>query len=282
MRVEDIDGPRVVPGSAEGILLDLKWLGLDWDEGPDVGGPFAPYIQSERTPLYEQAFAELHKSAYVYPCSCTRKDLRELASAPHTGAAGGWYPGTCRDGPQHPDRPLSYRFAMPAPAGLQVEGASGGALDGGALNGRARDRSAETVSDFVVRRADGVWSYHFATAFDDAAMGITEVVRADDLVDAAHPQAAVAFALGMKPPSYLHIPLLHGASGVRLSKRTGSTSIAQLRAQGVAAERVVGLLASTFHLAKAGQACHVNALVERFEVECAMHADTAVDPDAIL
>lgn len=205
MRIEDLDAPRVIEGSAQAICDDLAWLGLDWDEGP--------FWQSQRTDRYEAALARLADAGLVYPCSCSRKEIA-LASAPHgADELGPRYPGTCRDGPTHPDRPCSLRF-------------------------RSDD------DDFVLRRADGVWSYQLAVVVDDAQMGITEVVRGDDLLPSTPRQVALHRALGFEPPSYLHVPLVLGPSGARLSKRDGAAAVSALRARRTA-EEIIGLVAGT-------------------------------------
>ena len=135
LRMEDLDGPRVRPGAAEALLEDLRWLGLDWDEGPDVGGPCGPYTQSERRDHYERAFARLQSAGQLFPCTCSRKEIAEIASAPHGEEA--LYPGTCHRGPTHPDRAPAWRFrqrgaaafvdllAGPSPAGARRRGLRG-------------------------------------------------------------------------------------------------------------------------------------------------------------
>src|SRR5687767_9355319 len=169
MRIEDLDPPRVVPGAAEEIMRELRWLGLDWDEGPDVGGPHGPYVQSQRFDRYEAALAQLQAQGALFPCTCSRKELAALASAPHgEGDLGPRYPGTCLRNPIRGDRPAALRFRM----------ARGEAFDD-ALRGSQPEREPD---DFVVKRADGVYAYQLAVVVDDIAMGITEVVRGDDLL----------------------------------------------------------------------------------------------------
>jgi glutamyl-tRNA synthetase len=216
LRIEDLDPPRVVAGAADAIASDLRWLGFDWDEGPDVGGPHAPYVQSERYTRYERALARLVEAGLVYPCTCTRREIALASSAPHADDdAGLRYPGTCRDGPTHPERPASLRF---------------------------RD------GDFVVKRADGLWAYQLAVAVDDGEMGITEVVRGADLEPSTPWQVAILRALGHAPPAYVHVPLMLGPDGERLSKRHGAVSLAEHRDAGEDAPAIVGRLAASLGL----------------------------------
>lgn len=236
MRIEDLDTPRVREGSAEAICRDLRWLGLDWDEGPDVGGAFGPYVQSERRSAYDEALAVLERGGWVYPCTCTRREIQAIASAPHDDE-GPRYPGLCRDRPQHPSRPASLRLRLPEPSpGFEdaVHGRTGPGLVGG---------------DFVVRRADGLHAYQLAVVVDDAAMDITEVVRGDDLLTSTPRQIALYRALELAEPAWLHVPLVLGPDGKRLSKRHGAVAIADYRDAGWSPERVVGMLAASLDLA---------------------------------
>ncbi len=232
MRVEDLDGPRVVPGSSESILRDLRWLGLDWDEGPDVGGDFGPYLQSERFDRYAAALQMLKASGHVYPCTCSRKEIAAIASAPSDGEELA-YPGTCREGPSHPERAPSWRFRNDAPTSFTD-----------ALFGEVHESAP---SDFVVARADGVFSYQLAVVVDDRDMRITEVVRGHDLLSSTPRQLALFAALGAPAPTYLHVPLVLDEDGQRLGKRHGSRAIAALRDAGTAPEEVLGWMAASLH-----------------------------------
>ncbi len=238
LRMEDLDRPRVRAGSAEGILGDLAWLGIDWDEGPDRGGPHAPYQQSLRGALYDEAFSSLRNAGRVYPCFCTRRDIASAASAPQLPGDEIRYPGTCRGlDPERADRRMregsrpAWRFRVEPGEEPELVDLVRGSVRG------------EPPGDFVVRRADGVAAYQLAVVVDDASMGISEVVRGEDLLVSTGRQILLYRALGLAPPAFGHVPLLLGADGIRLSKRHAGTSLRELREAGLRPERVVGRLA---------------------------------------
>jgi glutamyl-tRNA synthetase len=251
LRVEDIDRMRVVPGAAEAISDDLRWLGLDWNEGPDVGGDSGPYLQSQRSARYDAALARLQADGHVFRCSCSRAELLAASSAPH-GELGPRYPGTCRGGPRHRSRPCALRFTMARAQafedrlfGVQPEG------DG---------------DDFIVHRSDGLYAYQLAVVVDDIAMGVSEVVRGADLLSSTPRQLALYRALGVQPPAFLHVPLVLGADGARLAKRHGSVAIADYRAAGVSPEELVGRLAASLGLLAEPIPLRAADLIERFDV----------------
>jgi glutamyl-tRNA synthetase len=255
LRIEDLDPPRVVEGSERSIERDLEWLGLDWDEGPGRGGPHAPYRQSERGDRYERALATLRAGGHVFACTCTRKEIARVASAPHgPDDLGPRYPGTCRDGPAHPDRAAAIRFRMPDRAPPFVE-----------VGPKRNDEPEPLGGDFVVRRADGVWAYQLAVVVDDAEMGITEVVRGDDLLGSTPLQVALYDALGLAPPQYLHLPLVVDETGQRLSKRHGGASIEALRLAGVTASEAVGWIAASVGIGT-GAPCTPRDLIGRLDL----------------
>lgn len=276
LRVEDLDFGRVRPGVMETQLDELRWLGLDWDEGPDVGGPHAPYIQSQRTERYEEALRRLAGSGLLFACGCSRRDIAAAASAPHVGEEGPRYAGMCRHRPVPADAPSLTRWAVSEHAlRFRVADDEEVCFDDG-VQGRACFRPAADTGDFVVRRKDGVAAYQLAVAVDDAAMGITDVVRGGDLLGSTARQLLLLRALGLPEPRYAHVPLMLGADGERLAKRHGAVSLAELRGEGVAPEQVVGWLASTCALAAPGEHARPADLVPRFSTALLPAAPTVV------
>jgi glutamyl-tRNA synthetase len=265
LRMEDLDGPRVRPGMADAILEDLRFLGLDWDEGPDVGGPHEPYVQSARGGLYRGAIAKLEARGAIYPCTCTRRELSEsassAASAPHGEEPV--YPGTCRAGATHPERPAALRFRFEH--GAPFEDVLMGHREDGVRSG-----------DFVIARSDGLFSYQLAVVVDDLEMQITEVVRGADLLGSTPRQIALAQALGGTPPAFLHVPLVLGADGERLAKRHGAIAIRELRANGATAEAIVGRLASSLGIVPEGERVRARDLVTTFDVSRLPKADATL------
>jgi len=263
MRVEDLDGPRVRPGLEARILAELRWLGLDWDEGPDMGGPAAPYRQSERAARYREALDRLVAAGLAYPCFCSRAEIALASQAPHGPSdEGPRYPGTCgRLGADEAraraeTRRPAWRLRAPAAAVTFDDG----------VHGPQRFDVAGTVGDFVVMRADGVAAYQLAVAVDDAAMAVTEVVRGDDLLPSTARQLLVLRALGLAAPRYGHVPLLLGEDGQRLAKRHGARSLGELRDGGADPRAVVGLLAASAGLAEPGARLWPSELVAGFEL----------------
>ncbi len=261
MRVEDLDAPRVRPGAEERILAGLRWLGLDWDEGPDVGGPFSPYRQSERLDRYAEALSRLRAAGAAYPCFCSRAEVAAAAQAPHgPGDEGPRYPGTCRDlSPEEVARKArarhpAWRFRVP-PGAVELQDAVHG--------WQRRDVGAET-GDFVVARADGIPAYQLAVVVDDAAMGVTEVVRGDDLLPSTARQLLLYRALGLAPPRFAHVPLVNGEDGARLAKRHGTLSLDELRERGADPLAVVGFLAALSGLVAPGARLQPRELVPGF------------------
>lgn len=249
LRIEDLDPPRVVPGSEAQTIDDLRWLGLDWDEGPDVGGPHAPYRQSERSRLYRQALRTLEGADRLYSCTCTRSELRGLLSAPHgPGSEGPPYPGTCRDrglpvvidvNPDARTRHPSLRFRLTPNERAAFEDA---------VFGDTEQNVAIEVGDFILRRSDGLFTYQLAATVDDVVMGITQVVRGADLLHSTPRQILLQRVFRAATPSYGHIPLVLSAAGDRLAKRSRPMAIRSLREKGIGAERIVGAMAHTLGL----------------------------------
>ena len=275
MRVEDLDVGRVRPGIMETQLDELRWLGLDWDEGPDVGGPFAPYVQSERAERYDAALRALAARGVLFECACSRRDIAAAASAPHAGEEGPRYPGTCRERRVNASAGSLMEHGKSRVA-LRVRVEPGEVCFADLLMGRCCFDPAEEAGDFVVRRKDGAAAYQLAVVVDDAAMEITDVVRGGDLLASTARQILLFRALGLPEPRFLHVPLMLGDDGERLAKRHGAVSLGELRARGVAPDRVVGWLASTCGLAADGEQVTAVELVPRFAVERLPRGPTTV------
>jgi glutamyl-tRNA synthetase len=260
MRMEDLDAERSKQLYAEAAYEDLRWLGIRWQEGPDKGGPFAPYVQSRRRSIYLAAWRSLLRRGAIYPCRCSRKDLESAAGAPHervseaargsiaaqgSVAAGKWdlqddepiYPGTCR-------RLLAAAPQLPGPTSSDIDTPDGinwrfRVPDGEAIEftdrnlGPQRFVAGLDFGDFVVWRRDGVPSYQLACVADDAAMGITEVVRGADLLKSTARQILLYRALGFSIPSWYHCRLVVDHNGRRLAKRHDSLSMRALRQRGL-------------------------------------------------
>lgn len=274
LRVEDLDGPRVKPEATAAMLHDLRWLGLDWDEGPDVGGPFRPYLQTERVALYDAALQRLRTSRLVYPCVCTRSDIQAAASAPHAGEEGPRYLGTCRD--RFVDGAEAERQSGRAPAWrLRVPAGSISFDDG--VHGLMSIDVDQQVGDFVVQKNSGTAAYQLSVVVDDEAMNVSEVVRGDDLLGSTPRQILLQRFLGYQTPRYYHAPLVIGPDGKRLAKRHGDTRISAFREAGVSSRRLVGLLANWSGLAAENELVAPGDLVSRFDWSLIPHAPIVCD-----
>jgi glutamyl-tRNA synthetase len=237
LRVEDLDRARARAEAVDSARVDLDWLGLDWDEGPDVGGPRGPYLQSARSDHYQSALSRLIDRDLVYPCTCTRADIARAAGAPHLEDEGPSYPGTCAgrsaSDAARLDRPFAWRFRVGSRRVSWVDG----------FLGPVEFPPERLGGDFVVDRPGVATAYQLAVVVDDAAMGVNQVIRGDDLVSSTPRQILLYEALGSEPPSFGHIPLVHGLDGRRLAKRDGSIKLATLRESGIDSRRLVGWLA---------------------------------------
>ncbi len=227
LRIEDLDPQRSKREYAEMIEDDLRWLGLPWDEGGlDNTGPSAPYSQSCRHSLYAGALAALERSRLTYPCYCRRADLM-ATSAPHRSDGRIVYAGTCRPAPGKTVTPP----ADGRPPALRIMVPDRDMAFDDLVYGMQRVNLAADCGDFVLRRGDGAWAYQLAVVVDDALMGVTEVVRGNDLMLSAAQQIYLHGLLGYKAPAYGHLPLVCNTSGVRLSKRDSSLSMQALRSR---------------------------------------------------
>ena len=261
LRIEDIDSPRVKEGAAEQAVDDLRWLGLDWDEGYGAGGVNGPYLQSQRINLYRQALEQLQSAERAYPCTCTRSDVASAASAPHVGQEGPIYPGTCAkrsaaDVKELGDQPVAWRFRSSHAVRCFDD----------RVAGNRHCRVATELGDFVIGKPDGSPSYQLAVVVDDHAMGVTEVLRGDDLLPSAFRQLELYEFFGWTPPTFAHVPLVIGPDGRRLAKRHGDTRLSVLRSAGVPAERLVGLLAWSCALRPTAEAVTARELLADFDL----------------
>jgi len=251
LRIEDIDSPRIKPWATQQAIDDLRWLGLDWDEGP--------YNQTERTCLYQLALDQLIQANRIYPCTCTRTDIDVAASAPHESIDGPVYSGTCAAWQLGDEIPTvgtyCWRFrASDVPLTIVDR-----------LQGAVTLNVAEQLGDFPVTRKNLQAAYQLAVVLDDEAMGVNEVVRGDDLLASAFRQTDLQAALGLNPVSYVHVPLVVGVDGRRLAKRHGDTRLSEYRKQGVTPEQVVGWAAFSAGLMGSQRSIAANELIDSFD-----------------
>ena len=261
-RMEDLDHPRDKPGAAAQTVEELRWLGFDWDE---------EYVQSGRKSVYRAALDGLKAAGLVYPCVCSRRDVETAQSAPHEGEQL-FYPGTCRGRFADWDdaakiRPPCWRFRVQE--GAYVEFAD-------VFAGHRGQDVSRTLGDFPLARDENGAGYTLAVVVDDAAMGVTEVVRGDDLLAATPAQILLQRALGLPTPSYCHVPLAVGPDGRRLAKRHGDTRVHAFRAAGWSPERLVGFIAASCGMGD-GSPCGLRDLLPRFSLETIPRSPWSVD-----
>jgi glutamyl-tRNA synthetase len=238
LRNEDLDPQRCRPEFADAMIEDLRWLGISWMEGPDRGGPVAPYVQSERRSWYLRAWEQLRDAEMIYPCTCSRKDVAAAAGAPNEGDDEPMYSGRCRPG-AGAKAAGSAGLDQPAGANWRFRVPDGEEICFRDLHlGMQRMVAGRDFGDFIVWRRDDVPAYQLAVVVDDAAMGITEVVRGADLLKSTARQILLFRALGLKIPDYYHCDLVRDSAGVRLAKRHDSLSIRKLRELGWTPEQV--------------------------------------------
>lgn len=272
LRIEDIDSPRVKPWAFSTTMEDLRWLGLDWDAGPESdsvdqtvtasGDGRMRHVQSQRLERYRSVLQELIARRLVYRCRCSRSDVTAAASAPHDDTLqpleGQVYPETCRGRAWTADElegKFAWRWALE----------DGRVCWQDAYRGSFEAEPRAQLGDFVVARSDGTPAYQLAVVVDDMDMGVTEVVRGDDLVFSTFRQLAILKALGGKPPVYRHVPLIVGPDGRRLAKRHGDTRLQFFRDQGVTAEAVVGYLAFSLGLLPEPEPVVAQDLVDKLD-----------------
>ena len=236
LRMEDLDPDRCKEEYAAQLADDLRWLGLDWDEGYEKGGPHGPYRQSERTQLYAAAFQQLEAQGLIYPCFCTRAE-RLAASAPHRSDGQVIYGGKCRNLTEEERNELA-KTRRPAWR-LTVPDRDMSFTDG--LQGYYEENLLSDCGDFILRRSDGVYAYQLAVVYDDGAMEVNQVVRGRDLLDSTPRQLYLYELLGLTPPEFYHVPLLTAPDGRRLSKREKDLDMGALRQRFTPAE-LTGLL----------------------------------------
>jgi len=255
LRIEDIDSPRVKRGAQEQAIEDLSWLGLDWDDGP--------YVQTQRLELYQAALTRLQAAERVYPCTCTRSDVAAAASAPHAGQEGPIYPGKCAGCSVTDAHSL---IAAGVPFAWRFRATDKKRTVHDLVAGEQSCNVARELGDFVIGKSDATPAYQLAVVVDDAALGVTEVLRGDDLLPSAFRQLEIYESLGHPPPAFAHVPLVVGPDGRRLAKRHGDTRLSTLREQGVSPERLVGLLAWSSGLIDQPAPCQPRDLLAVFSL----------------
>jgi glutamyl-tRNA synthetase len=257
LRIEDIDGPRVKRDADRELIDDLQWLGLDWDQGP--------IYQSSRLPEYRKALETLLAAGMAYACVCTRREVEQAASAPHSEDGAAVYPGTCR-GKYATIAQATAESGRPPAIRLGVPDATMPVTDDFA--GKREYLLAKDLGDFVIAKSDGTPAYQLAVVVDDAGMGITHVVRGDDLLDSTPRQMLIYQALGWanRIPRYIHLPLVVGTDGRRLAKRHGDTRLCHYRIRGVSAGRLVSLLAGWCGMEGCADTVRPADLVDGFEL----------------
>jgi glutamyl/glutaminyl-tRNA synthetase len=231
LRNEDLDAARCRKEFVEAMFEDLRWFGLEWDEGPDIGGPFAPYNQSGRMGFYRAALEKLEAGNFIYPCTCSRKDIQAAVTAPHAADDEAIYPGRCRNNSRCEIRDAKFSWRFRVPDGEMIffhDNKFGG----------QRFTAGKDFGDFVVWRHDDVPAYQLACVVDDAAMQITEVVRGADLLVSTARQILLYRALNLAAPEFFHCELMRDGAGERLAKRHDALSLRRLRAQGESPEKL--------------------------------------------
>ena len=272
LRIEDLDIARCPRRYGEQMCRDIQWLGLDWDEGPVIGGPSGPYEQSRRTALYQAALRRLEAQGLVYPCFCTRAELH-AASAPHREDGQVVYPGTCRGLTAEQAAERARRTGRAPALRLWVPEEEITFPDG--HMGEYREWLPADCGDFLLRRSDGIFAYQLAVVVDDAAMGVTEVVRGADLLASTPRQLLLYRLLGLEAPAFYHFPLLLGSDGQRLSKRNADAGLDTLGERYTAPE-ILGKLAYLAGFNPSAEPRSGESLLEDFAWERVPRADIRI------
>ena len=279
LRIEDTDAQRSQLQFRDALLADLRWLGLNWDEGPDVGGPHGPYLQAERTALYQEMYARLEAEGRVYPCYCTPEELELSRRLQRSSGSAPRYAGTCREltssgraQREAEGRRAALRFRVPQEDVVEFDDR---------VHGVQRIQAAE-IGDFIVRREDGTAAFFFCNAVDDALMGVTQVLRGDDHLTNTPRQLLLLDALGLPRPGYGHVGLLVGADGAPLSKRHGSTSVQEFRERGFLPDALLNQLFRLGHTGDADGWLPLAAMPDHFQAEHLGRASARFDETQLL
>lgn len=264
LRIEDLDPQRSRRSNSVMIEDDLDWLGLDWDEGGlDDKGPHGPYSQSRRNDIYASCLDRLKATGLTYPCTCTRAEIM-ATNAPHASDGRVIYSGHCRPAERPPFTPCAEREAQPHTTRIYVPDRPIAFTDG--IYGPRQYNPARDCGDFILQRADGAWAYQLAVVIDDAMMGVTEVVRGNDLLSSTALQLYLYRLLGLEPPRFIHVPLVCNAEGRRLSKRDRSLGMDEVRRRFSPAE-VTGRLAALAGLIDSYRPVSAAELVDTFDLK---------------
>lgn len=271
LRMDDIDPQRSKTELASAIITDLRWLGLDWDNDP--------VYQRQRSEIYERALDRLSAKNLVYPCFCSRKELRQLASAPHIGDEGAPYPGICAN---LDENERSARIKAGRHYALRLRCPDTPVAFNDLVYGEKIYNKAEYGGDFALMRSDGVWAYQLASACDDAEMGVNLVVRGRDLLASTPRQIVVGKYLNLPAVQYAHVPLLLSPEGERLAKRHKSLSLKKLRENGVSPEKICGYLAKLAGMNPQGAPTRPYELAQKFRPGMIPASDIAIQPEKLL
>ena len=279
LRIEDIDPARSKPEYVAALMEDLAWLGIDWDLGPNAEGSGSCFFQSNRSAAYEETLRFLEGKGLVYPCYCTRKELREIAGAPHVDDAGAPYPGTCRalnradrERFERMGRKPSLRLVCPEQCVWTFNDL---------VIGKQETTLHNCGGDFALRRSDGVYAYQLAVVVDDTAMGVTEVVRGNDILASTPRQLYLYSLLEKKAPRYAHVPLVVDNDGERLAKRHASLTLRSLREAGVRAETILGWLAFSSGIRPEFASLFAGERLEGFAFEKIRATSLRLPPDPV-